>query len=326
MKGKLLFSLCLAGLLAACQPQAGTPEVRTRADGLSMAIKVDPADDSWPPLAAAGWTEPAPMPGSVNTAGAEDSPFLSEDGRWFFFVFTPDASIPAQEQLFDGLTGIWVAQREGESWSEPQRVVLAEIGEVVLDGCPTLAGNTLYFCSARTDNYRDVDMFNAEWLGGKAEKWKNLGQQLNVDYGLGEMHVSADGRTIVFASQRPGGLGGYDLWTIEWDGQSWGAPFNLGAPVNTAGDENRPYLSSDGQELWYDGPSRLGYPGPAIFRSRRQPGGGWGEPEEIVSQFAGEPNLSADGSTLYFVHHYVDSQSGAIIEADIYVSYRLTPG
>ena len=48
-------------------------------------------------------------------------------------------------------------------------------------------------------------------------------------------------------------------------------------------------------------------------------------PEEIVWQFAGEPNLSADGSTLYFVHHYYDAETGELHESDIFVTYRLDP-
>lgn len=125
---------------------------------------------------------------------------------------------------------------------------------------------------------------------------------------------------MVFASKRAGGLGGFDLWISTKTNNSWSEPTNLGAPVNTAGDENRPYLSPDGQTLWFDSmSSRKGLPGPAIFRSFRQPDGTWNEPEEMISQFAGEPSLSADGRTLYFVHHYFSADLKEMIEADIYV-------
>lgn len=99
-------------------------------------------------------------------------------------------------------------------------------------------------------------------------------------------------------------------------------PNDLGAPVNSSGDEDRPYLSPDGQELWFDGTSRQGRPGPAVFRSVRQADGSWGSPEEIVSTFAGEPTLSADGRTLYFVHHYFSADLKHMVEADIYVTRR----
>ena len=79
----------------------------------------------------------------------------------------------------------------------------------------------------------------------------------------------------------------------------------------------------DGLELWFNGQSTKGRPGPAIFRSLRQPDGTWGAAEEIVSTFAGEPTLSGDGKTLYFVHHYYSEDLGTMLEADIYVSTAL---
>ena len=63
---------------------------------------------------------------------------------------------------------------------------------------------------------------------------------------------SADGRRLYFASDRPGGMGGFDLYYSEHDGNAWGAPVNLGAPVNTPGHEIAPraeegalYFASD---------------------------------------------------------------------------------
>jgi hypothetical protein len=57
---------------------------------------------------------------------------------------------------------------------------------------------------------------------------------------------------------------------------------------------------------------------PGIFRSVMNDRT-WGQPELIVSQFAGEPTLD-DAGNLYFVHHYYED--GVMIEADIYVAYR----
>jgi len=144
------------------------------------------------------------------------------------------------------------------------------------------------------------------------------------------MHITADGRYLYFGSDREGGLGGRDLWVSEKIDDEWGEPVNLGPPINTAGDEDRPFLSADGRELWFDGTSRKGHPGPAIFRSLRQPDGSWDEPKEIISSFAAEPTLTlrhgsgqaGDGRTLYFVHHYFTADLGRMIEADIYVTER----
>ena len=138
------------------------------------------------------------------------------------------------------------------------------------------------------------------------------------------MHLNASGTEIIFASRRAGGFGGMDLWRAQKTADGWTDPENLGSGVNTAADENRPALSPDERELWFDAPSLLGLPGPAVFRSVRTPQGTWGTAEEIVSSFAGEPAFSPDGQTLYFVHHLFTQDVSRMLEADIYVTHRLS--
>jgi len=89
---------------------------------------------------------------------------------------------------------------------------------------------------------------------------------------------------------------------------------NIGA-ANTPADETRPYVTPDGQELWI---TRWHEGSPALVRSRKI-AGQWQEGELIVSRFAGEPTLDAQGN-LYFVHHFYDD--GVMLEVDIYVAYR----
>jgi len=79
-------------------------------------------------------------------------------------------------------------------------------------------------------------------------------------------------------------------------------------------------VTPDESELWYTSQSKLGYTGPAIFRSIKQANGSWGAPEEIISNFAGEPTMDSAGN-VYFVHHFYPA-SGGMIEADIYVAYK----
>ena len=57
------------------------------------------------------------------------------------------------------------------------------------------------------------------------------------DYNCTHPALSGDGQTLVFASNQPGGFGGYDLWKIEKRGDKWGEPINLGGGVNTSGNE-----------------------------------------------------------------------------------------
>jgi hypothetical protein len=256
----------------------------------------------------------------VNTAGGEDSPYLAGDKELYFF-FTPDVNIPASGQINDGVTGIWMSSGSGDSWTEPRRVMLIEPGKPHLDGCPFVMGEWMAFCSVREGNQREIDIYTADRVDGIWGNVSNWGEPINQKYRVGELHISADGY-LYFGSDRPGGLGGIDLWRSRWNGYSWEEPVNLGTPINTPHSENRPFVSQDGQELWFDGPSRMGHPGPSVFRSVRQPDGTWGQPEEVISSFAGEPTLSSDGNTLLFIHHYFNEEMSTMIEADIFVSYR----
>jgi hypothetical protein len=94
-------------------------------------------------------------------------------------VFIADINRPPQEQLFDGATGIWSARPNGDSWSEPNRVLLAKSGEPTLDGCPTLFATALYFCSARAGIHTEIDIYLTDWQNGEALDWHNLGRQIN---------------------------------------------------------------------------------------------------------------------------------------------------
>ena len=294
----LMLMACNAPPLTPGNPaQATADAVLSPIDRLAAipaeAVKMNQTDDPWQPVASAGWSKPEPLGAPINTAGGEDSPFITLDGLAFYFFFTPDVRIPAEKQLLDGVTGIWVAHWTGAEWGRPERVLLAKPGELHLDGCPYVLGNWMAFCSARQGNSRKIDLYTASLKDGSWVDWQNWGGQINVEYQVGELHVTADGQELYFSSTREGGLGGYDLWTSKWTGNHWGYPLNLGAPVNTTGDEGRPFVSFDGQELWFDRmQSELGKPGPAVYRSLRQPDSTWGKPEELVSSFAGEPSLT----------------------------------
>jgi hypothetical protein len=288
-------------------------------------VKRTPADDFWPPTAAEGWSQPEPMTGPVNTAGGEDSPFITPEGEDFYFFFTPDVGIPAEKQILDRVTGIWVAHRRGDTWSEPERVWLEKPGELALDGCEFVSGSLMYFCSVR-DGYTGIQWFRADFRGGTWQNWRFAGDELKQDeYEVGEMHISSDKQELYFGSSRSGGFGGLDLWVSRMTSHGWGEPINIGPLVNTSADESRPFVSPDGQELWFTGQSTKGQPGPAVLRSLRQTDGTWGSAEEIISTFAGEPTLSADGNTLYFVHHFFSQDLGTMLEVDIYATTRLEP-
>jgi hypothetical protein len=293
------------------------PFLRSREAAIPTdAVKWTPAMDALPPVTLIdGWSQPEPMPGPINSAGAEDAPFITPDGETFFLFFTPDVTVPPNEQLIDYATGIYWSQFDA-GWSAPQRIVLNL--DLALDGCPCSLGNRLWFCSARVGNFGEIDYYVAELVDGVWENWQNAGERLNAELSIGELHMLTDD-LMYFHWDGEGTYGSNDIWSLEQSGGDWGDPENLGEAVNTAADESRPYVTSDGQELWYTANSEQGYPGPSIWRSLKQDDGSWGAGEEIIASFAGEPTLDAE-MNIYFTHHFFDG--GEMVEADIYVAWK----
>ena len=162
---------------------------------------------------------------------------------------------------------------------------------------------------------REIDIYIAYLSDGRWTDWENAGELLNVDYGLGELHITSDGNQIYFHSEKAGGMGGMDIWMTNKSGGVWQEPENVIA-VNSEGLDGWPFVSEDGKELWitcmYNG-------NPGIFRSIKDAGENWGEPELIISQFAGEASLDNEDN-IYFTHHFY--KDAIMLEADIYVAFR----
>lgn len=297
---------------AAPQP----PGMATRESSIPAdAVKITPATDVYPPqLHSDAWETPVPLPAAINTAGAEDSPFVTPDGSTFYFFFTPDPNVPPQKQLLDGVTGVWVSHQKDGAWQPAVQVVLQDPGKLALDGAPCIQGDTMWFCSAR-EGFTGVNLFTARWKDGRWQNWQYVGDRLMQDFQMGEMHVTADGAAIYFHSPRPGGKGQYDIWVTRKVGGEWQEPENVAA-VNSEETDGWPFVSQDGRELWF---TRTYKGSPAIFRSKSVDGRRWQAPAMILSQFAAEPSLDAKGN-LYFAHHYF--KDGRMLEADLYVARK----
>lgn len=277
----------------------------------SGAVKMSPLTDTIPPiLHSTEFEEPVPFD-AINTAGAEDSPFIPADRDEIYFFFTPDVKVPIEKQLLDGVTGIYVSKKVEDSWGKPERVWLQDPGKLSLDGCEFVLGDKILFCTAR-EGYVGLHWATAERKEGKWGGWKVT--DFEEDYNVGELHITADGNELYFHSNREGGKGDNDIWVSEKVNGEWTEPKNIEI-LNTEVNEGMPYITPDGKELWFN----RWYKGtPAVFRSKKV-GDEWGAPELIVSMFAGEPTLDKDGN-LYFVHHYY--KDNEMIEADIYVAYK----
>ena len=147
------------------------------------------------------------------------------------------------------------------------------------DGPATLSkdGNTMYFASEsfKENNYEkdkegknkigQVSLFKAV---KSSSGWGNI-TPLSFNskaYSTGSPSLSADGKTLYFKSNMPGGLGGNDIWktTINADGSTT-KPENLGNKVNTEGDEGFPFIADDNNTLYFASSGRQGFGGLDVY-------------------------------------------------------------
>lgn len=155
---------------------------------------------------------------------------------------------------------------------------VSEINTPYHDGPATIStdGQTMYFAteSFREGNYvKDkakriklgkVSLFRAT---KKGKKWSNIEPVPfnGKDYSVSNPSLSADGKTLYFASDMPGTTGGMDIWKVAiYEDGSYGTPINMGSQVNTEGRESFPFISED-NKLYFASDSRKGFGGLDVY-------------------------------------------------------------
>ncbi|MDH5513387.1 MAG: hypothetical protein OEY27_09280, partial [Gammaproteobacteria bacterium] len=193
---------------------------------------------------------------------------------------------------------------------------LAGGGSIKRDG-------TFWFNYASADTGWKVHSYVAYLWRGRLSIGYDPGPPINQPgISAGEPDISSDGTRLYINSADYGGYGANDLFVFEKINGQWQGPMNLGPVLNSAADparpldQNRPFITADGQHLYFDAFQGATGTGISIFRSDWT-GSEWGPPVEILRNNLGEPSLSEDGQWLYFVHYYVDAGLN-ILEADIF--------
>lgn len=130
-------------------------------------------------------------------------------------------------------------------------------------------GRRLFFTACLRDSVEGpCDIWEASLNDGHIEAITSLGMPVNSGYWESQATVSCDGSQLFFASNRPGGVGGTDIYMTErLPSGLWSLPVNLGTPLNTPGDEEAPYISNDGKTLYFSSTGHLGLGEQDVFMS-----------------------------------------------------------
>ena len=198
-----------------------------------------------------------------NSRRSDFSPMLLGDDQLFLSSTRPQA----KGDKLNGITGVkngdfFVCKKdENGKWTQPE-VITDAINSEEDEGacCFTPDGKTMYFTRCREDESypRYAEIFrstrsDASWSTPTA-------CVLTKDSLSSYAHpaVSPDGQWLYFVSDMPGGEGGLDIWRVRiMDGDKFGGVENLGAPINTPGDEMFPTFRPNG-DLYF---SSNGHPG-----------------------------------------------------------------
>jgi OOP family OmpA-OmpF porin len=143
-------------------------------------------------------------------------------------------------------------------------------------------GNVMYFTKWSGKSTSKVAQVYMSTKNGS--KWSDpvlVGGDINTSgYNSKQPSVSADGKYLYYASNKPGGFGKFDIWAAPIEGGSVGSSTNLGATINTADDEEAPYYYQQGKALIFSTNGRIGMGGFDFFQAKGWPGT-WQAPENL---------------------------------------------
>ncbi len=221
---------------------------------------------------AAGWGAPMALGAAINTTTAEASPALSGDGHWLFFsaLSRPGGS---------GLADLWASYRPhthedfGDFGWQPA-VPLSSVNTTTFNElAPSYfqddetGAAVLFFQSNRTGGLGAADIWMAtQQPDGSFGAVTNV-TALNTSLGEQRPTISRDGLEIFFMSNRAGGLS--HIWTAtrESTTSAWSTPTEV-TSLKSAGSDQYPYLSSDGQTLYFGRSAGVGAPGDLYVATR----------------------------------------------------------
>jgi len=253
---------------------------------------------------------------AVNSKLNEYWPGMTIDGKTLVFT-----------RLVDRQEDFYFSELKDTTWQKAE-ALKGNINTPDNEGTVSIPadGSLVFHTYCGPGNIGSCDIVVSQLRNGLWSQRRNLGPGPNSEHWESGPAVSADGNSIIFASNRPGGKGGRDLWMSSRmaDG-TWTPAMNLGVPINTSGDEEAPFLHYDGQTLYFASTGHPGLGNHDLFMSRLGSDGKWSQPVNLgspVNTAGDEMGLYVDrlGNLAYFASNRPEGYGGL----DLY-SFALPP-
>ena len=201
---------------------------------------------------------------------------LSDSVNRFYNQYFPSVTVDGGTLIYTARNGIspkddenlMISQYVDGAWAEAASIS-DQINSKYNEGAATISANgrMLIFTSCEElITLGSCDLFVSYKTGDNWSKPRNLGNQVNSIYWDSQPSISADGRTLYFSSNRPGGQGNRDIWMTTWADHQWSKPVNLGKEVNTGLDEVTPFIHPNNSQLFFSSNGHVGFGGYDLFQ------------------------------------------------------------
>jgi len=236
-----------------------TRDVAMTPDGLEIYFGISVAGLSvvmQTKLEAEGWTRPEVAPFSTNSDYMNLEPFISPDGKRFYFLSTRprDGGPMPPEDVGQWVNqDIWVMDRTEAGWGEPYNL-----------GPPVNSDDEEYFPSVTRDGTiyfsrtpagtRESYIYRARFVDGRYGEPERLGPEINSTASQFNAFIAPDeSYLIVCVFGRQDSRGGTDYYIVFRDEHDrWSQPINMGDEINTSRNgEFSPYVSPDGEYFFF---------------------------------------------------------------------------
>ena len=178
-----------------------------------------------------GWELQGEIDGQVNNSQQSGSCTITPDGQYMIFAATEHASGG------EGRTDLYSARKVKGEWTDIRNLGPA-VNSGYWDSQPALSsdGNTLYFVSDRPGGYGGTDIYMSK---RSYEGWSKAVNLSGINSESDEMSplVAVDNQTFTFASNKAGGIGGFDIYFAKVNDQNFSSIKNAGTPINSPADD-----------------------------------------------------------------------------------------